>query len=239
MKYAADFRSIARDALRGKWMIAVLAGLIALLLGGLGADGPEVKLDIDLSKANINLAYGDYTIFSTVDGLNAELGAWIVGGIGYIALVAIVLTIVFFILGSIVAIGYAAFNLDLVDGRRGRIETLFAYFSHGKTAVAARLLQSIYILLWTFLLIIPGIVAMYSYAMTDYILAEYPELSADEAITRSKQMMQGNRFRLFCLQLSFIGWDILCAFTFDIGDLWLRPYKRAATAAFYREISAS
>ena len=96
-----------------------------------------------------------------------------------------------------------------------------------------------YTFLWSLLFIIPGIIATYSYAMTGYILAEHPELTASEAIERSKEMMSGNRFRLFCLQLSFIGWAILCAFTFGIGYLWLGPYREAATAAFYREISGT
>lgn len=73
--------------------------------------------------------------------------------------------------------------------------------------------------------------------MTDYILAEHPELTASEAIAQSKAMMEGNRWRLFCLQFSFIGWDILCALTLGIGNLALRPYRHAAEAAFYREIS--
>lgn len=86
------------------------------------------------------------------------------------------------------------------------------------------------------LLIIPGIMASYSYAMTGYILAEHPELTASEAIAQSKDMMAGNRWRLFCLQFSFIGWDILCALTLGIGNLALRPYRHAAEAAFYREL---
>ena len=75
--------------------------------------------------------------------------------------------------------------------------------------------------------------------MTGYILAENPDLSASEAIEQSKSMMAGNRWRLFCLHVSFIGWDILCSLTLGIGYLWLNPYKQAATAAFYREISGT
>jgi len=51
--------------------------------------------------------------------------------------------------------------------------------------------------------------------------------------------MEGNRFRLFCLEFSFIGWSILCAFTLGIGNLWLTPYRQVATAAFYREVSGT
>ena len=93
-----------------------------------------------------------------------------------------------------------------------------------------------YILLWSLLLIVPGIMATYSYAMTDYILAEHPELTASEAIAQSKAMMDGSRWRLFCLHLSFIGWDLLCALTLGLGNLALTPYKQVAEAAFYRDL---
>ena len=133
--------------------------------------------------------------------------------------------------------GYARFNLNLTAGEKPPFETLFSYFPYWKTIAVTMLLQAVYILLWTLLLIIPGIMASYSYAMTGYILAEHPELTVGEAIAQSKAMMAGNRWRLFCLQFSFIGWDILCALTLGIGNLALRPYEMAAIAAFYREIS--
>jgi len=71
MKLAADFRYIAREALKGKWGIVVIAGLIASLLGGLGSDGPEGKLNIDLSEgANESFEYAGQTILSTHGGIN-------------------------------------------------------------------------------------------------------------------------------------------------------------------------
>ena len=235
MKYAVDFRYDAREALRGRWGIAVIAGLIASLLGALGSDGPEVQLNID--SGNVNLGVAGHTIFSSNGGFNEQLGVILAGSAIIFAVAAIVTAVLYFVLGSVVEVGYARFNLNLADRNEGKIETLFAYFPSWKTTAVARFLKSLYILLWSLLFIIPGIIAGYSYAMTGYILAEHPELTASEAIERSKEMMSGNRFRLFCLQLSFIGWSILCALTLGIGNLWLRPYKQAATAAFYREIS--
>ena len=93
-----------------------------------------------------------------------------------------------------------------------------------------------YIIGWALLFIIPGLIAAYRYQLTGYILAENPEMGANDAITRSKELMKGNKWRLFCLDFSFIGWDILSAFTLGIGDLWLTPYRSAAAAAFYREL---
>jgi len=237
MKYAADFRATAREALRGRWVIAVFAGLIASLLGGIGNNGPEFKLNIDASGVQANFEIAGQTIYSIGGSPDSDVALFLLGSAVYVALTAIAMAIVFLILGSIVEIGYARFNLDLVDSHEPAFGTLFAYFSYWKTAVVARLLQILYVLLWSLLLIIPGIIASYSYAMTGYILAENPNLTASEAIARSKELMSGNRWRLFCLHFSFIGWSILCFFTMGIGNLFLRPYEQAATAAFYREIS--
>lgn len=239
MKYAVDFRRIARDSLRGKWLFAVAAGLVAMLLGGIGSDGPGVSFQIDTTGANINFEFAGQTIYSTSEGLGSKLGAFLIGSAIYLAIAAMVFAVAYFILGSIIGVGYARFNLRMVDGEPASFDALFAYFSYWKTTAAARLLQTIYILLWTLLLIIPGIIATYSYAMTEFILAEHPDFTAREAIARSKEMMVGNRWRLFCLQFSFIGWKILCVFTLGIGNLWLNPYIQTATAAFYREISGT
>jgi len=239
MKLAADFRYIARETLRGKWLIAVITGLIAFLLGGLGSNGPEVKLNIDMSGADVSFEIAGQTILSTNGGLNDQLGMIIAGSAMYIALAAIVMAVIYFVLGSVIETGYARFNMDLVDRKEAKLETLFSYFQNWKTLTVTRFLKGLYIFLWSLLFVIPGIIASYSYAMTGYILAEHPELTASEAIERSKEMMSGNRLRLFCLQFSFIVWGILCSFTLGIGNLWLIPYRQTAEAAFYREISGT
>ena len=240
MKYASDFRAIARDALKGRWGIAVIAGLIASLLGAIATNGPEVKLNISDNGANINFMFANQQVYSSSEGWMPELNAVIVGGALYIFVAALVMAAAFFVLGSIISLGYSRFNLDLADRRKEpEIGTIFGYFPHWKNAAIASLLQTVYVLLWSLLLIIPGIIASYSYAMTPYILSEHPDMAPSEAIARSKEMMHGNRWRLFCLHFSFIGWEILCAFTLGIGNLWLTPYKQAATAAFYRDVSGT
>ena len=239
MRLAADFRSIARDVLQGKWKIAVLVGLVATMLGAVDGMGPEVKFKVEESNVNASLAFAGNTIFSTGGSLDSDFGALMVGSYTYIMIAALITGILYFGLGSVIKVGYAKFNLNLADRLEGTFENLFAYFSYWKTTVVARLLKSIYLLLWSLLFIIPGIIASLSYAMTEYILAENPEMSAGEAITMSKQMMDGNKWRLFCLRLSFIGWDILCGLTLGIGYLWLTPYKQVAEATFYREVSGT
>lgn len=240
MKYASDFRSIARNVLSGRWATAVITGVIASLLGAIASNGPEIKFNIGENGANVGLEFAGQQIYTSSGGWNDALTGFLVGSATFIILSALVMAVVYFILGSVVGVGYSRFNLDLVDRQKEpEIGTLFGYFKHWKTTAAAKFLQGLYVFLWSLLFIIPGIIAGYSYAMTSYILAEHPELTASEAIEQSKQMMSGNRFRLFCLQFSFIGWDLLCALTLGIGHLWLTPYKQAATAAFYREVSGT
>ena len=241
MKFAEDFRRIARNALTNKWFMAVAVGLVASILGGVSSGGPEFKVNIDGNNVSMNFNLAGQTIYSTGTngGISSEVGAWIIGSLGIIFIVALVIAAIYFILGSFVGVGYAKFNLNLVDKKESAFETLFEYFSYWKTTAVMRLLRGLYVFLWSLLFIVPGIVAGYSYAMTDYILAENPNLTASEAIEQSKTMMYGNRWRLFCLQFSFIGWDILATLAFGIGHLWLTPYKQAATAAFYREVSGT
>lgn len=239
MKYAADFRELARNALRGKWGMAVIVGLVAALLGGTGSQGPNVNLNVEGGQANLNVEVAGQTLFSTGGDVSSGIGGLLVGGAVYVLLAALVFTAIRLFLGSVVGVGYSRFNLELVDHNDAGFEQLFQYFPYWKNAVCARLLKGVYVFLWSLLFIVPGIIASYSYAMTEYILAEHPELTANEALATSKEMMDGNKWRLFCLHFSFIGWSILCAFTMGIGNLWLNPYKNAATAAFYREISGT
>lgn len=242
MKLAADFRQRAREALKGNWFIAVIAGFIASLLGGVTSTGASFSgsssseggsssggtggtADFEMALEEI---FGDpefVTMFLTIFS---------------IAMVVVsVFSIIYIIIGGAVGIGYSKFNLDLMDGNEARVGTLFDYFSEWKKGFVARFLRSIYIFLWTLLFVIPGIMASYSYALVHHVMAEDPSLTAREALRESKEIMRGNRWRLFCLLLSFIGWDILGALTLGIGYLWITPYREAAIAAFYRDITGT
>ena len=171
-------------------------------------------------------------ILTLEDGVTVFL----MGSVFVVALAALLIMILRWILSCIIGLGYARFYLNLTGSGESSFETLFSYFPHWKIAAAAQLLQSLYIMLWSLLFLVPGIMAVYSYAMTKYILAENPEMTAKEAIARSKAMMAGNRWRLFCMQFSFIGWEILCILTLGIGNFVLVPYEEAATAAFYWDL---
>ena len=120
------------------------------------------------------------------------------------------------------------------------LENLFDGFRGGRytRVFCALFLVNLFTFLWALLLIIPGIMKAFSYALTPYILWDEPELTAKQAIARSCEIMEGRRWKLFCLYLSFIGWGILSVLTFGIGFLWLLPYMNASFAAFYEDARA-
>ena len=130
-----------------------------------------------------------------------------------------------------------AFLKMLRTGETAKTECIFAFFKETRLWVTM-LLVFVYTLLWTLLFIIPGIIKGLAYAMTPFILNDNPNLQNNEAIELSMAMMDGHKWDLFCLQLSFIGWAILCMFTFGIGYLWLIPYIYTSYAAFYEDVKA-
>lgn len=97
------------------------------------------------------------------------------------------------------------------------------------------LVHGIYIILWTLLFIIPGIIKSFSYSMTMFLKAKNPQLKTNEAIKMSMEIMYGKKWKLFCLEFSFIGWALLSILTLGIGFLFLIPYMQSSITAFYED----
>ena len=137
------------------------------------------------------------------------------------------------------AYGFAILFLDLFrEGKPIDIGKLFDGFKDFGRVWGTLILVAVYTILWTCLLIIPGIVKSYSYALTPFILKDEPELRYNAAIEKSMRMMNGYKMKLFLLDLSFIGWMILSILTLGIGLLFLQPYMNTARAAFYEDLKA-
>ena len=247
MEYcASDFRAMARDALRGHWWTAIITSFVASLIGAWLVDSGLGSVDLD-SETFPNMTVGEIP------------SVWIAVLIACVGVV-LVYAIAMLIFSGAGMLGYARFNLKLVDGEKPTLGDLFSQFDRLGEGFLMNLLMGLYVFLWSLLLIIPGILKSFSYAMTPYILAENRHLSANDAITESCRIMYGNRWRLFCLNLSFIGWHLLAALPSIIalaavltgnffllplimvtivGDLFVGAYMEAAQAAFYREVSGT
>ncbi len=263
MKYASDFRLEARLALRGKWIMAGLAGFIASLLGGTiatsgNASGSSSSSFSD-SESLEDIFYSDFWY---------DYGGIIISAFVVLLIIVVIWSLSLMVIGGAAQLGYARYNLHLIDGEKASLSDLISQFHRLLDGFLMRLLQGIYLFLWSLLFIIPGIIKWYSYAMTPYIMSENPQLSVNEAITESRRIMDGNKWRLFCLECSFLGWWLLCAlplflalfgggimvlttghplwllsilpslFPMWVAFFFLRPYQEAAWAAFYRDITA-
>ncbi len=294
-KNAAYFRSRARDALSGFFWYAVLAFLIAALLGG-ASGAPTFNFNME-NVYNPNGIEDSVALENFLYQLEHLTEVLKTGDISYIfsmypflvivtilALAAIALGILFSIfVASPISVGYLRYNLDLIDGKRQtELGTLFSFFkkSYGKT-ILVRILYGLIgfactiplvilavLLLWftrgailgllrgelaqifTLMLVLMlllvasvltvalQVVVQYRYYYAAMILAEYPEIGVIDAFRSSASMMRGNKWRLFCLQISFIGWILLAACcTCGIGLFFVMPYMNAANAAFYDEIA--
>lgn len=133
-------------------------------------------------------------------------------------------------------LGYVLFVLSVKRNHEGRIEQIFDGFRDFGRSFQAYLLMIIFVVLWSLLLIVPGIIAALSYSMTFFILADDKSVPPRGALDRSKEMMYGNKAKLFYLYLSFIGWFFLSILTAGIGFFWLIPYVRVSVAHFYDDL---
>ncbi len=266
MKYASDFRYIAREALKGKWILAAFVTFIASLMGGVASTS---SVSFGNSSDIANSAEDFLNKF--VENADSPIIGYIILIITFILIVSIVLTLIRLIIGGAAALGYARFSLNLVDEKNATFGDLFSQFNRIGEGFIMNLLLSLYTSLWSLLFIIPGIIKSFSYAMTPYVLYEHPELTPNDAITASREIMDGNKFRLFCLNFSFLGWHLLtmlpCVFSLFlvsaaaiaeksvafilismipllisllvliVGSWLVDVYRYTAQAAFYREVS--
>lgn len=212
LKENSVLRLEARNALSEQWLMAAFITLIFSLIMGAPA---------------FFQSYHNYEYIAHLsNGLPIHSSTSFFGSIGGILLLPI-------------SYGFQVLFLKRLRGEELNIGSLFDGFNDYGRILGTVLLKAVYTFLWSLLLVIPGVIKIYSYAMTSYILFDEPELRNNAAIEKSMAMMAGHKMKLFMLDLSFIGWGLLCIFTFGIGFFWLQPYMTTARAAFYEDIKSN
>lgn len=142
-----------------------------------------------------------------------------------------------FVLGGPINIGYAMFIDEVYRGERPNIATLVKGFDDKLgDRILLGLVSQLYLMLWSMLFIIPGIIKSFSYSMIYFIQLENSDMHYEDIIMRSRKIMNGNKWRLFCLYLSHIAWYILVFLTFGILSFWVEPKVNLAKYAMYQEI---
>src|SRR5450432_301143 len=171
------------------------------------------------------LTFFIYTLLTTTSGTIRSHGSFFTLG-----------SILTLIIGGPLALGAAIFSLSISRGKEAMLEQLFQGFNNFSNPFITYLLLLLYILLWTLLLIVPGIIAALGYSMTFYIIADDSTIKPQDALKKSKSMMDGYKLKLFYLGLRFLLLAILCILTLGIGFLWLIPFVHVTMAKFYDDI---
>ena len=210
----SEIKYDARQSLKGEW--GKVVGLTFLYL---------------VLSAGINLSIEIYASGGFINWLNQE----------YTPPLASILTAIISVILIPLSIAIVWFYLDLVREKNAEISQVFTIYTDVNVmlkVIGASIMVGIFTFLWSLLLIIPGIIKGLAYSQTFMLLKDHPEYSIFEAITESRRRMHGYKWKYFLLNLSFIGWGILCLISLGIGFLWLTPYVYASNATFYQNLIA-
>lgn len=223
----AELKTRAKDVLRKSYWKAFLVSLILSLLAGGGLN------------FNGNFGGGGGSTSNpvhsgiSVDGSTIPWGwAALFAGIGVIALLTVIAFRVFLVNPLIV--GERRYFIESTQYEFNLNHLGYAFGKGRYLGIVKTMFWRAFLNFWWFLLlIIPGIIKSYSYSMVPYLVAENPNIGASRAVQLSRQMTRGQKFRMFVLDLSFIGWYLLGFIALFVGVLFVTPYVKATKAELY------
>jgi len=247
-----ELKSKAKVSLsRNYWKAVMVALFLAILTGGIGSNF-NFSHSYDFSNNN-SVDGGDYTAVKELIDENGFGGVMnkaaqeisqpdklvVIGIVIVVVLVimlialAIALTIDAFLINPL-GVGIKRFFVQNLDYKANVGELAYGFDNHYKNIVIIMFLKNLFIFFWALLFIIPGIIKAYEYRMIVYILGENPDMERRTAFALSKEMMSGQKWNAFVLDLSFIGWHILSLFTVGLLSIfYVSPYQYHTNAALY------
>lgn len=230
MYQRATLKAQAKKALGRNYWKSVLTGLLLAVLTG-GAATPTVNVTVNSGRVEASAKWLNHIDFELLAILAVTM-------LGFLLLAIIVVFLLRALLLNPLMVGARRFALINAHQPAALDELGSGFGANYKNNVKTMFLMDIYVLLWTLLLFVPGIVAAYRYRMVPYLLAEHPEMSTQEVLQRSKDMMVGQKLNAFVLDLSFLGWNILSGLTFGLaGVFFVAPYKMQTDANLYLALS--
>lgn len=204
--------------------------------GAAGVPGADELVAQAIGRGEIDSDDISVRIDGIVDDVVVGIVAVIVFLIVFFILMAVLILVNIFLINPFDVGGKRFLRKSIEDVAQVK-EIAFAYDHSYKNVVKVMFYRELHIFLWALLFVIPGIVKMYQYLMVPYILSEYPDMEYHEAFARSRDMMEGNKWRAFVLGLSFILWDFLGTLTFGIVTIfYVNPYRNLTFAALYDEL---
>lgn len=143
-----------------------------------------------------------------------------------------------FVIGGPMSLGLIIFSKNIVEGKEVKLEQIFDGFKHFVPALLTYLVMLILVILGFMLLIIPGIILSFGFALSLYIVSDEPDLGVEATLRKSYEMMKGYKMKLFGLSLLFFLLGIACIFTLGIGFFFLGPFAQVTMVKFYQDVKA-
>lgn len=218
-----ELKTNAKEILKAKYWKAVLVAFIASALTGASS--------YTSAGGSNNDEIGDlFTSFSP------QLIIAIVGIIVFSALIGIAISI---FLENPLLIGCYKFFINCKKDGENLNDIVMTFKNGYMNVVLTEFLRGLFTFLWSLLFVIPGIIKGYEYMLIPYLLADNPQMDREEAFAKSKEMMDGNKWKAFVLDLSFFGWGLLSACTCGILYIfYVGPYIHLTKAELYHALKA-
>lgn len=190
------------------------------------------------AKESLQGKYGEAVLLVLISGLITGVGSGLFEiGTRFESLFLLLLgQLISFIVNGLITFGSLSFYLKISRGEEVEFNELFKKTHMFIPYILISLLTGIFTVLWSFLFLIPGIIAALSYSQSLLIALDNPNMDAMETIKKSKELIDGHKMDYFVLNLSFIGWGILGIFTCGILYFWLIPYISVTQMHFYNAL---
>lgn len=252
-----ELKERAKEALKRNYWKIVLVSLIGMLIGGglgssgISGGGSDIR---DMASDNVKGHFTEHEnddvdwegAEAVLDDIQMDIRPQDIVAVVFTVIVVLIVAAIVLAVGialdvlllNPVQVGINRFMVKSLDDTARIAEVGYTFDHNYKNGVKVMFFKDLYVVLWSLLFIIPGIYKAYQYRMVPYILGENPDMTYQEVLQRSKDMMDGQKWDAFVLDLSFILWHMLGGITCGLAEIfYVAPYVNLTDAALYSRLS--
>ena len=252
-----ELKERAKEALKRNYWKIVLVSLIGMLIGGglgssgISGGGSDIR---DMASDNVKEHFTEHEnddvdwegAEAVLDDIQMDIRPQDIVAVAFTVIVVLIVAAIVLAIGialdvlllNPVHVGINRFMVKSLDDTARIAEVGYTFDHNYKNGVKVMFFKDLYVVLWSLLFIVPGIYKAYQYRMVPYILGENPDMTYQEVLQRSKDMMDGQKWDAFVLDLSFILWHMLGGITCGLAEIfYVAPYVNLTDAALYSRLS--
>lgn len=252
-----ELKERAKEALKRNYWKIVLVSLIGMLIGGglgssgISGGGSDIR---DMASDNVKEHFTEHEnddvdwegAEAVLDDIQMDIRPQDIVAVAFTVIVVLIVAAIVLAIGialdvlllNPVQVGINRFMVKSLDDTARIAEVGYTFDHNYKNGVKVMFFKDLYVVLWSLLFIVPGIYKAYQYRMVPYILGENPDMTYQEVLQRSKDMMDGQKWDAFVLDLSFILWHMLGGITYGLAEIfYVAPYVNLTDAALYSRLS--